>query len=176
MIPIIGCQKWVEEVSGSQRMASHDLWIRHAYFGVSGSNNDINVLHQSPVFDDVYDGKAPECPFVVNGATFKHEYYLADGIYPQWATFVKSFTCATDAKKSKFKSAQESAHKDVERAFGVLKQRWSILRNPARGWSRAKLRNIMYACIILYNTILEYEDNAICGDDEIEYDLVEDEI
>ena len=84
----------------------------------------------------------------------------------------KSFTCATDAKKSKFKSAQESARKDVERAFDVLKQRWSILRNPARGWSRAKLRNIMYACIILHNMILEDDENAICGGAEIKDDLV----
>ena len=115
-------------------VASHDLW--HTYFVVAGFNNDINVLYQSSVFNDVYDGKAPEFSFEVNGVTYKHIYYLVDGIYPQLATFVKSFTCATDTKKSKFKSVQESAGKDVERAFGVLKQRWSILRNPARGWSR----------------------------------------
>ena len=76
-----------------EAVASHDLWIWHTYFGVSGSNNDINVLHRSPVVDDVYDGKALECSFVVNGVTFKHGYYLADEIYPQWATFVKSLLC-----------------------------------------------------------------------------------
>ena len=43
--------------------ASHDLWFWHAYFGPAGSNNDINVLHQSLVFEDVYNGKAHECPF-----------------------------------------------------------------------------------------------------------------
>ena len=79
-------------------------------------------------------------------------------------------------KKSKFKAAQESARKDVERAFGVLKQRWSILRNHARGWSSAKLRNIMYTCIILHNMILEDDGNAICGGDEIKEDLVADEL
>lgn len=30
--------------------ASHDLWIWHAFFGVAGSNNDINILDRSPVF------------------------------------------------------------------------------------------------------------------------------
>ena len=34
----------------------------------------------------------------------------------------------------------------------------------------------MYACIILHNMILEDEDNVICGDDEIEDDLVADEL
>ena len=58
----------------------------------------------------------------------------------------------------------------------MLKQRWSILRNPARGWSQAKLRSIMYACIILHNMIIEDEGNAICGGDDIEDDVVADEL
>jgi hypothetical protein len=30
-----------------EAVASLDLWIWHAFFGVAGSNNDINVLDQS---------------------------------------------------------------------------------------------------------------------------------
>nr|XP_029144546.1 uncharacterized protein LOC114924346 [Arachis hypogaea] len=41
-------------------VASSDLWIWHAFFGVSGSNNDINVLDRSPVFDDILNDHAPE--------------------------------------------------------------------------------------------------------------------
>ncbi|XP_074351499.1 uncharacterized protein LOC141690613 [Apium graveolens] len=41
-------------------VASSDLWIWHAFFGVAGSNNDINVLDRSPVFDDVLQGRAPK--------------------------------------------------------------------------------------------------------------------
>ena len=33
-----------------EAVASHDLWIWHAFFGVAGSNNDINVLNQSTIF------------------------------------------------------------------------------------------------------------------------------
>ncbi|GJV65989.1 zinc finger, CCHC-type containing protein [Tanacetum coccineum] len=36
-----------------EAVADQRLWIWHAYFGVPGSNNDLNVLYGSPLFDDV---------------------------------------------------------------------------------------------------------------------------
>ncbi|XP_015943196.1 uncharacterized protein LOC107468428 [Arachis duranensis] len=45
-------------------VASSDLWIWHAFFRVSGSNNDINVLDHSPVFDYILNNCAPEAIFV----------------------------------------------------------------------------------------------------------------
>ncbi|XP_039775946.1 uncharacterized protein LOC120643603 [Panicum virgatum] len=33
-----------------EAVASHDLWIWHAYFGLPGSCNDINVLQRGPIF------------------------------------------------------------------------------------------------------------------------------
>ncbi|GJZ21538.1 ALP1-like protein isoform X1 [Tanacetum coccineum] len=49
-----------------EAVASHDLWIWHAVFGVAGANNDINVLDNSPLFDDLLDDKAPLALFVAN--------------------------------------------------------------------------------------------------------------
>ncbi|GJT17811.1 ALP1-like protein isoform X1 [Tanacetum coccineum] len=111
-----------------EAVASQDLWIWHAFFGVAGANNDINVLDNSPLFDDLINDTAPVLPYVVNGVGYEKGYYLADGIYPQWATFVKSFTVANDAKHAYFKKHQEGARKDVERAFGVLQERWGIIQ------------------------------------------------
>ncbi|GKE36984.1 ALP1-like protein isoform X1 [Tanacetum coccineum] len=71
-------------------VASQDLWIWHAFFGVAGSNNDINVLYQSPLFNDLKTGRAPEIPFVANGVTYPSGYYLVDGIYPELAPLVKT--------------------------------------------------------------------------------------
>ena len=62
----------------------------------------------------------------------------------------------------KFKAAQKSARKDIERAFGVLKSRWAIVNNPTWAWRPQKIRTVMYACVILHNMILKDEGNAIC--------------
>ncbi|XP_015966752.1 uncharacterized protein LOC107490489 [Arachis duranensis] len=66
-------------------VASSDLWIWHAFFGVFGSNNDINVLDRSPVYDDILNDHAPEVNYTINGNNYTMGYYLADGIYPEWA-------------------------------------------------------------------------------------------
>lgn len=100
--------------------ASHDLWIWYVFFGVAGSNNDINVLNRSPLFTDVIQGRAPEVHFTINGNEYNMGYYLPDGIYPEWATFVKTIHLPQCAKDKLFAEHQEGARKDVERAFGVL--------------------------------------------------------
>ena len=138
-----------------EAVASQDLWIWHAFFGMAGANNDINVLDNSPLFDDLLADNAPRAPYMVNGTRYEQGYYLADGIYLQLATFVKSFTTTTDEKHTYFKRRQESARKDVERAFGVLQGRWGILQQPARQYEIATIRRIMYCCIIMHNMIVK---------------------
>ncbi|XP_023766293.1 protein ALP1-like [Lactuca sativa] len=145
-----------------EAVVSNDLWFWHAFFGMARSNNDLNVLQASPIFNDILQGKAPEMSYVVNRNEYKYGYYLSDGIYPEYATFVKSYTFSADDKRKIFKLAQEFARKDVERAFGVLKQRWHIIKHPARTWDREKLRTVLTACVILHNMIIEEEGRAIC--------------
>ncbi|KAM2414854.1 hypothetical protein ACFX1X_001301 [Malus domestica] len=68
-----------------EAVASFDTWIWHAFFGVPGAQNDLNILAQSPVFNDVLQGKAPKVTYVVNGRRYDGPYYLADGIYSRGA-------------------------------------------------------------------------------------------
>jgi hypothetical protein len=56
---------------------------------VAGSNNDINVLNQSPLLIDVIRGHTHEVSFTVNGCEHHMGYYLTDGIYPSWPVFMK---------------------------------------------------------------------------------------
>ncbi|GKB01912.1 ribonuclease H-like domain-containing protein [Tanacetum coccineum] len=81
-----------------------------------GSNNDVNVLRQSPVLNDLKVGKAPEVPFVVNNVTYKWGYFLTDGIYPEWVVLIKSISQpgSNDVKRIRYKQAHEAARKDVE--------------------------------------------------------------
>ncbi|XP_021731332.1 uncharacterized protein LOC110698242 [Chenopodium quinoa] len=97
-----------------EAVADRDIWIWHSFFGMPGSCNDINVLHRSPVFEDVLEGRTPPVNF-------------------------------------------EAARKDVERAFGVLQARFAIIKKPSLAWDTDILHNIMLACIIIHNIIVEDE-------------------
>ncbi|GJZ14085.1 ALP1-like protein [Tanacetum coccineum] len=110
-----------------EAIASNDFWIWHAFFGVSGMNNDVNVLRQSPIFNDLKSGRAPG---------------------------------TNDHKRILYKIKHEAARKDVDRA-GVLKQKWKIIKYPARGMTRSLLSDIMYTCLILHNMIIHDNGNAI---------------
>jgi hypothetical protein len=135
-----------------EAIASHDLWIWHAFFGTAGSNNDINVLNQPLIFIEVLQGRALEVQFMVKGNEYNMGYYLTDGIYPEWVTFVKSVPKPLSEKDKVFAIKQAKVRKDVECAFGVLQARFAIVRNLARMWTREALSQIMYAYIILHNT------------------------
>ena len=105
---------------------------------------------------------------MVNGHTYKLAYYLTDGIYPKWSTFIQSITLPQTPQQELFAKVQEATRKDVERAFGVLQSRFAIVRNPSLTMNKAKIGKIMRACIILHNMVVENE-----RDGYIHYDISE---
>nr|GEZ92627.1 protein ALP1-like isoform X1 [Tanacetum cinerariifolium] len=149
---------------GGKHCAQHSVSNRE---GDRGANNDINVLDNSLLFDDLLNDTAHVLSYVVNDVGYEKGYYLADGIYPQWVTFVKSFTVVNDAAHAYFKKRQEVARKDVERAFGVLQGRWGIIQQPARSYHVNTLCRVMYSCIILYNMILKDQKMAVFDWNEV---------
>jgi hypothetical protein len=84
-------------------------------------------------------------------------YYLADGIYPEWATLVKTIQNPEGRAEAEFAKAQEAARKDIERAFGVLQVRFAIVRCPSHFWDNGTLHDIMTTCVILHNMIIDDE-------------------
>ncbi|CAL9004399.1 unnamed protein product [Prunus brigantina] len=147
-----------------EAVAGFDTWVWHAFFGVAGSQNDLNVLGQSPVFNDVLRGEGPTITYQINNTVYQNGYYLADGIYPRWTTFVKSIPHPRSHKEIFFAAYQEGYRKDVERYFGILQARWAIIRGAAHLFDEEVLRSIMMTCIILHNMIVE---------DEYDYDADE---
>ncbi|CAL2240387.1 unnamed protein product [Prunus armeniaca] len=114
------------------------------------------LLGQSPVFDEV--------TYQINNTIYSGAYYLAEGIYPRWTTFVKTILNPQSEKERSFVSFQEGYRKDVERCFGILQARWAISRGAARMLDEEVLQSIMMTCIILHNMIVE---------DEYDYDALE---
>jgi len=52
----------------------------HAFFGMPGSLNDINVLDRSPIFAALAEGRTTLVNYRINGPEYTMGYYLADGI------------------------------------------------------------------------------------------------
>ncbi|XP_022032184.1 uncharacterized protein LOC110933262 [Helianthus annuus] len=140
-----------------QTVASYDLWVWSAFFGLAGCMNDINTFVFSPLLEGYISCTIPKVRFHANGNDSEHGYYLGDGIYPEYSNIVKTFSETLDMKRQYFKKLQESSHKDIERCFGVLQQRWHFIRNPCSMWDKERIIMVMYACIIMYNMILEDE-------------------
>jgi hypothetical protein len=121
------CAKSHDPTIVLEAVASEDLWIWHCFFGFPVSLNDINVLHRSHVLARLASGDTPACNYIVNGHDYTMDYYLADGIYPDWATFVKTIRLPDSRDEAEFAKAQEASRKDIERAFGVLQARFAIV-------------------------------------------------
>jgi hypothetical protein len=64
--------------------------------------------------------EGPLVEFEANGHKYNYGYFLADGIYPRWQTFVKPISHPRGKKQTQFHGAQAAARKDVERAFEIL--------------------------------------------------------
>ncbi|XP_048502710.1 uncharacterized protein LOC125498529 [Beta vulgaris subsp. vulgaris] len=137
---------------------------RRGFAGMIGSIdcscNDLNVLYRSPIFDDVLHWRAPGVNFMVNGQHYSMGYYLTDGIYPQWAAFIQGFSLPQTDKQRVFADRQAAVHKDVEFAFGVLQARFAIIRKLSLARDEDILNNIMFACIIMHNMIVEDEGES----------------
>ena len=68
--------------------------------------------------------------YSIKGHDYKMGYYLTDGIYPKWPTFVKTIPAPQGRKRKLFATIQEACRKDVECVFGVLQAHFAIVYGP----------------------------------------------
>ncbi|GJR04061.1 probable serine/threonine-protein phosphatase 2A regulatory subunit B'' subunit TON2 [Tanacetum coccineum] len=94
-------------------------------------NNAVNVLRQSPIFNDLREGKAPDVPFVSKHVTYKRGYYLTDGIYPECSVLMKSISNPGRMITKNNKPEDSSISHKVQRLanYRFLKKQADLLLN-----------------------------------------------
>jgi hypothetical protein len=164
---------------------TQDLRIWHFFFGMPGSNNDLNVLDRcrklskqfnilservlfrSPLFQKTINGTAPSISYTINGNEYENGYYLADGIYPDWSVFMKTISQPRGRKEQHYAMMQEATRKDIERCFGVLQARFRIITQPCKLWSASAMHTVIMACCILHNMIIIDESDEILDNEHL---------
>ena len=151
----------------------YNLWFWHASFGYPGTLNDINILNLSPLVDGFLDGSFEKIeksvvPYELNGEKFRQLFLLADGIYPCWSRFVRTISNPVGLLEKNFAKWQESARKDIERAFGVLQSEFKVLARPMQALQPDVIGAIMTTCLITHN--MNVEDRVMGEDAERRYD------
>ena len=108
-----------------EALCDSSLYCWHSFAGGCGTNNDITVLRQRPVFIDILNGKRRmelREGYNVNGVSRKWLLYMpSDGIYPPWCIFAKPSNAPMTESESIYTRTQESVRKDIEGVFGDFK-------------------------------------------------------
>ena len=96
-----------------------NLYIWYFNFGHLSSMDAINLLDRSiivaGIMNQTFDTKVN--PYTINGRQRDWLYFLADGIYPSWSIFAKTFQYPSDLAEGKYANKHERVRKDIERAF-----------------------------------------------------------
>jgi hypothetical protein len=139
-----------------EALADVNRYIWYSNFGDAGSLNDLNVLDKSSIVGSMIDGTFDiTCPsYSINGTRRDWMYFLVDGIYYDWAIFVKTYSEAIEEKTRLFAKRQEEVRKDVECAFGILVQKFHILAKPLRSWYLKDICCLLDCCVILHNMVI----------------------
>ena len=156
-----------------EAVADHRRYIWYSNFGDPGSLNDLNVLGKSSIVGSMLNGTLDlrVQPYSINGNERDWAYFLVDGIYPDWAIFVKTFSEKNTDKKTVFGDKQEAVRKDIECAFGILVAKFHVLARPLRGWYLEELQLVLDACVALHNMVVEYRTSS--GPDQEEEEAME---
>ena len=150
----------------------HHLWFWHAAYGYAGTLNDINILNMSPLMTRILDGTFEELeqsliPYKIGDEEFRQVFLLVDGIYPPLSRFVKAIKCPISDDQKGFTSWQESARKDIERAFGVLQCQWQCTSRAIYIMKMESIAAMMAALLILHN--MGVSDRVMEGDVRARY-------
>lgn len=139
-----------------EAICDRSLWIWHAFFGMPGSLNDINVVEASPIIEKIAAGTfPPPLEYRISGERRNKPYWFSDGIYPNAPFFISSIPEPVTMREKLFSSTQEAIRKDIERAFGVLQGKFNIIARPSKFMTVHTMEEVIRCTIILHNMCVE---------------------
>ena len=139
-----------------EAICDYHCFFWHTTYGYAGSLSDENVMYLSPFLQKMADGSFGNLedhlvPYSIAGEQFNQTFVLTDGIYPMFSRFVKPIKQPMTRKEKRFTKWQESARKSIERAFGILKERFQWVDRPIQLIDLTEISLRMNSCIILHN-------------------------
>ena len=141
-----------------EAMADRNIWFYHHSFGWPGSLNDINIWNRSCLLKAFLDGFfARDVDFeltIGDDKVFNRLWILVDGIFPDLSRFVKTLQELVGRSASRYAVWQESARKDIERAFGVLQRKFHVLVGKIDQWYVSDIASIVKCCLRLHNMMV----------------------
>ena len=93
------------------------------------------------------ESSATSVKYTIGDTEFEGVFFLADGIYPNYAYLMKTISEPATGKEKLFAKCQDGCRKDVERAFGRLLSKWHILDCAARSWFLPNVERVWMACL-----------------------------
>ena len=143
---------------------SHTKFILCSTTGHPSTWNDKTLVLYDPLISGVRDGSLHEnFEFKLlekrsNGeiveVTYQGIWFMVDNGYLDWSCTVPPVKNATTYATIRFSEWLESMRKDVECTFGILKQRFSILRYGIQLGSIKHVDQIWLTCCSLHNKLL----------------------
>ena len=144
----------------AEAIAGSDLYFWHVFLGVPGAANDLHVLGVSTLFTKYMNSLASTHEFKIGGNDHAGCFFLADGIYPDYACLMKTYSPPITPEERNFAKQQEGVRKDVERAFGRLMIKWCITTVAARTWFLETLKDVWMTCFLLHNMTIRDNDKT----------------
>jgi len=148
-----------EEMSSLALEAVSDCstWFWHSYFGSPGTNNDVNIWDQSPLLKAMLDStmESVDFAFQIGDKIFSKVWFMVDGMHPELSRFVKTCAVPMNRHQSDYAAWQEGSRKMIERAFGILQQKFQALCGPVELFYVDDIADIVGACLILHNMMVE---------------------
>ena len=149
-------------------VVGNDLFFMGATRSKPGSLNDKTLVRFDSIADKLRSGVYKDIEFVLfdeNGNPHVHKdpYLIVDGGYHMWVHLLCGYGRTANAKQAEFTARIASARKDVECAFGILKQRFRILKIPLQFRSAATIDAVFRSCLVLHNLILVADGRRFVG-------------